>query len=350
MTSLPIRRWAKIAAFNLGLLLAVAVAAELVFGAWLSSDPLDRIALPRDTRLTVSAKGLYPHGDTFTYRRNHWGFRGAELDPAKVDLVTLGGSTTNQMYLPEDQTWQAVLTDAFRQAGRPMVIANAGIDGQSSVGHLVALESWLAHVPGLKPKLVLAYVGLNDVHVGGNVVDQLKHSSRYKWFTQNSALFRLWQSALGALNARKARLNHESFDFASAVWTTQAAEPPESDLAPTDYARRLRLMAEKIRALGAEPIFVTQPRGDWRFRDGRGEGIVTPAGPNGVDQHRRLAAHNAAAMAVCGELRMTCLDMGSQWIFAEGDFYDVAHNTPQGAAKIGSMIFEGLKDHPLLGR
>lgn len=350
MTQSPIGRVLVILGVNLLVLAVVAVLAEAIFGTWFSRDPLDRLALPRDVRYAVNAGPLYPGGTVFTYRRDHWGFRGPDLDPATIAVVTLGGSTTNQLYLPEEATWQAEMARAFAQDGRPLVVVNAGIDGQSTVGHLVGLESWLTQVPGLRPRVVLAYVGLNDVYVGGNVVDELKHSSTFKWFSQNSALFRMWQSLLGALKARKAKLNHEVFDYATARWTTEAALDPGSDRSPAEFGKRLRLMAEKIRRLGAEPVFVTQSRGDFRRRDGTVEGVVRPEGANGVDDYRRLMAFNAQTMAVCRDLGLRCLDLGTELAFGAGDFYDIVHNTPQGAAKIGRFLFEGLRDHPLLAR
>ncbi|OAN48185.1 hypothetical protein A6A04_05405 [Paramagnetospirillum marisnigri] len=349
------KRVLTILAVNLGLLLLAALAAELIFGSWLSSDPIHKLALARDTRHDVTAEGLYPGGTKFVYRRDHWGFRGPDFDPKTVEVVSLGGSTTNQLYLPEEATWQAVMASAFAASGRSLAIVNAGIDGQSTVGHLVAVESWLAHVPGLRPRLVLVYVGINDTFVGGNVIDQMKHSSRFKWLSQNSALLRLWQSALGAVKARKARLNHHAFDFAAASWTTEGASRPELDPDPAAYPGRLRLLAERIRALGAEPVFVTQARGDWRVRDGRGEGVaashdVNGVLLNGVDHHRRLARINALTLEVCRETGTTCLDMAGEIGFQDGDFYDGAHNTPQGAERIGRYLFEKLRSHPALAR
>ena len=189
------RKFLSIVAVNLGLLLVFALAAEIVFGTWFSSDPLDQLGLPRDQAVTVQAGSLYDGGRDFVYRRDHWGFRGAGLDPAKVTILTVGGSTTNQLYLPEDATWQAVMERELKAQGREAVVANAGIDGQSTVGHLRAMSDWFPHVPGLKPRFILFYVGVNDVHLGGSSVDSLKHSGRIKWFRAHSALWRMFLDA-----------------------------------------------------------------------------------------------------------------------------------------------------------
>lgn len=35
---------------------------------------------------------------------------------------------------------------------------------------------------------------------------------------------------------------------------------------------------------------------------------------------------------------MVCLDLATELHFADGDFYDFEHNTPQGAEKIGHWL------------
>ncbi|MBI5163491.1 MAG: hypothetical protein HY985_06280 [Magnetospirillum sp.] len=335
-------RLLKIAAVNLGLLLAAALAAELVFGTWFSSDPLDGLVVPRDTAVTVSAKGLYPGGGEFSYRRDHWGFRGTATDPARVDIVTIGGSTTNQLYLPEAQTWQAATQRALGEHGKTVTIANAGIDGQSTVGHLKNLELWLPAVPGLKPHFVLAYVGINDTHITGPAVDLLEHSSWSKVAKQKSALLRLAATVQGTLKARKAKLNHQAVDFATATWTGQPNYPDPATLPtltfPDRYKARLIRMAELIHQMGAVPVFVTQVRGDARRHGDGWEGLAAAAGLNGLDHQRLLARFNAATLEVCAEQGIVCLDLAGEVEFSDGDFYDHVHNTPQGAEKVGRWL------------
>lgn len=334
----------KIVAVNLVVLLVLAAAAELTFGTWFSDDPLDRLGLPRDTRVLVSAKTLYPDGGEFAYRRDRWGFRGAVADPAHVTILTIGGSTTNQLYLPEDKTWQQVMQAQFHAQGRTeVVVANAGIDGQTSVGHLQALRDWFPHVPGLRPRFVLAYVGINDVQIGGAWVDTLRHPSWGRALRQKSAVVRLWRQVSGMVVAQRAKLRHQSVDYRAARWTEQGARPipvGEADIA--QYRQRLKLMADEIHAMGAVPVFVTQTRGDFKKLGGKVVGMVTESGPNGVDQYNALAPFNAATMQVCRENGLLCLDLAREVAFEDGDFYDYLHNTPAGADRIGRWLHAKL--------
>lgn len=346
----------RVIVINLGVLLALALAAELVFGHWIGASPLGRLAVPRNVKVVVSAASLYPGGGEFLYRRDAMGFRGSRIDPARISILTIGGSTTNQLYLPEEATWQAVLERTLRQTGHDVVVANGGIDGQSTVGMIADLDLWFPNVPHLKPHLVLAYVGINDVYKTGPararlagksesrqiLRDRLKFSGFRKELEQRSALVRLWTTVAGSVQARRARLDHHAKDFAGAQWTDQPTQPVwrpdqlEANLAA--YRGRLVRVDELIERMGAVPVFVTQTRADYRLENGRLLGIVEAEGPNGVDQGRVLARFNAVTMEVCRERHVTCLDLATELHFGDGDFYDYEHNTPQGAEKIGRWL------------
>ena len=183
-----------VAAVVLGLLLVMAVAAELLYGTWFSKNPLDRFGPPRGTAVAISPGQLYDGGLDFTYRRDRWGFRGTGIEPSQVSILTVGGSTTNQPYLPDDATWQAVMQRELEATGHPVVVANAGSDGQGTSGHLRALEGWFPHVPGLRPHFVLFYVGLGEVRADGGVADAPQPPGMLQWIRQHSAL---WQAGPG---------------------------------------------------------------------------------------------------------------------------------------------------------
>jgi lysophospholipase L1-like esterase len=340
-------RLIRIIAVNLAVLAFGLLAVELLFGTWFSRDPLDRLNIARSSAAQVDATGLYPGGREFTYRRDSWGFRGTGIDPAAITVLTVGGSTTNQLYLPDDLTWQAVAAAQLAEKGKRIGIANSGIDGQSTVGHLFNFETWYPAVPGLKPRIVLALVGVNDAMIGVNTTDTLGFSSGFKWFRHNSALFRLGRTVTGALEARRTNLTHTALDFARAQWTdrpnTASNREARSVADPVAYAARLRQMAERIEAMGAKAVFVTQTRGDYKMIDGKVWGLIRDDELNGVDNWRLLDEFNRVTLMVCAEGRATCLDLAKEVAFADGDFYDHVHNTPAGAAKIGTWLATRLE-------
>lgn len=339
-------RWIKIIGVNLAVLLVAALVVELIFGSWLSHDPLDGLDIHRNLTVRLDASKLYPGGKPFLFHRNHWGFRGADVDPATIDVVTFGGSTTNQMYLPEELTWQAVMTRRLAELGHPMVVANAGLEGQSTVGMLTDLTAWFPNVPGLHPKIILGYVGINDALRVGNVTDTLSFSSIHKKIHQYSALSHMWRTIRGTLLARSVRVTHHAEDYAHATWTDTPKAvvlgQPYPGFDAVGYEARLHEMAARIRALGAEPIFVTQRRGDSRLVDGKMVGLVSDGERNGLDDWLLLSQLNDVARKVCTDEHMRCLDLARDLPLGDGDFYDLLHNSPQGGEKIGRWLAEQL--------
>jgi len=339
----------RILIINLAVLLGLAVLVELAFGEWLASHPLGRLAIPHNVKRTISAAPLYPGGGEFVYRRDAYGLRGSGVDPARIRILTLGGSTTNQLYLPEEATWQAVLERSLRRGGRDVVVANAGLDGQSTLGMIADLDLWIPYIPNLRPRVVLVYVGINDVYLQDSWRDSLRVTKLSRELEQRSALVHLWSTAEGSLQARRAELTHHAVDFTHAAWTDRPAQPEVSAgqqaTALAAYKIRLAHIANRIEKLGAVPMFITQVRSDYRFDNGRLVGIVKPSGPNGVDQGRALGRINATTMDFCRERLVTCLDLASEVVFEAGDFYDYEHNTPRGAAKIGLWLAGKLVGH-----
>jgi len=328
------RKLFVIVALCLGGLLAFAAAAELTFGTWFDSDPLDGLGLARDKSTAIHAAALYEGGGDFTYHRDHWGFRGPGTNPARVTILTVGGSTTDQPYLPDEATWQAVMEREFRAQGSEAVVANAGKDDQSTIGHLWALTEWFPKVPGLKPRFILFYVGLADMVADGR--DAGPSTSRPEWARQHSFL---WRQGARLFGNPRIRFANPPADFAKAEWTDKPAQP---DATPAAFQERLRRLAQLSHDMGAVPVFVTQTRADFKTVDGKVLGMVEEGALNGVDHYRLLAQFNKATREVCSDEGLLCLDLARELTFEPGDFYDYLHNTPQGAEKIGRWLASKL--------
>jgi hypothetical protein len=127
-----------------------------------------------------------------TYTRDAWGLRGSAETLKEIDIVTVGGSTTDQRYLDDGTTWQSVAERELRAAGRPLVLTNAGVDGQSSVGHAFNFRYWFPLLHGLQPRIVLFYVGINDVLKGEDREDFDRSVDASSWRTK-SVLFQFYK-------------------------------------------------------------------------------------------------------------------------------------------------------------
>jgi len=350
-----LRRSACIVLVNLALLGAAIVVLELIFGAWFDDANLNRLNLVKGRSLQFDVSELYDsETPTVRYTRDAFGLRGDYGgDPARIDLLTLGGSTTDQRYVADGQTWQDVLAAEFARHGNPLCTANAGVDGQSTVGHIKNFEWWFPHVPGLAPKYVLCYVGINDLHVeplpdadGANVAEPT-------WFdaVQNkSAVCHLVRTLYGTYKAtRVLNIGHRKVDWTRVAWTTDAMQTDYEFFTPrvTAYERRLHELADCIRRFGAKPIFVTQPVRYYRRTPDGWEGTAEAIADgkrrlNGVDYGAMMGRFNDALRATAADEGAVFVDLAAAREWRDDDFYDYAHMTPRGARRVGEALHEAL--------
>lgn len=365
--SRPISPWraAAILLLAAGVALLVAVLLlELVFGSWLRNNPWERalaLNIVTDRKIVFDATGLYEGGGPVLYTRDRYGLRGNFKDPAEITILTIGGSTTDQRYIGDGQTWQDVLERDLRAAGRSETVANAGVDGHSTFAHLAAYRDWLPLVPGLKPKVTLLYVGLNDLFLAsprgafeGDMPGQPTLKSRFK---ANSALFRLYVMARGALAARRLGIDHQPTDFRALRYTEKGllgVLPDEARASTVAFAGRLTELLARVHEQGSLPVCVTQPSQFYRVgAEGRVEGVdqpvtipnVTSAPMNGVDYYRLRKAQDQAMIATCQAAGAPVIDLASQ-TWETADFYDLVHNSPRGARKVGDRIAAALAALP----
>ncbi len=360
------KRLLLIVFFNALLILAGIAILELLFGNWTHPDRLNRLNIIRDRKITYEIGHLYPSSEkTITYSRDRFGLRGRFHSPSDIVILTVGGSTTDQRYIADGKTWQDKLQQAFEAAGEHVVVANAGVDGQSTVGHIRDFELWFPHIPGLRPRYVLFYIGINDFYVSkGYGFDRLTigdgGGSLLQYIRERSAIYYLARTLYGIYLAKvKYRITHRHIRFGRLQWTAQAMQRsygPRLDTRLRQYGDRLDILVKKTRAFGAVPIFVTQPARKYRLKNGRIEGVaetVKYCGMriNGVDFYRIMRMFDHVTCAKACEHHIVCVDLAREMLPAlqDDDFYDFVHMTPKGARKVGRYLFNALKTYVTAG-
>jgi hypothetical protein len=367
------RQALKIAGWNIGLLLILLVVAELAFGNWFQAPGLWNLGVFRNVAWTIDAAPLYGRAEPVHYRRDYYGFRGNYGRPEEIDLLVLGGSTTDQRNVSEGETWPDVLGACLKsQKGLALNIANAGVSGQSTRGHAANFDLWFNHIPGLKPRWVMALIGVNENALEGRVenddvarfTEGAKSPTPWQnfssWVRLNSALVRLIATVRGNIKAMKAGLHPLSNELALGKERADLAidrrlgearakalslEGEEfkaldsalrRDMAEETAAlqARLALLAKKIVSWGAKPVFITQNGAAYRAADGLVWGDVKT--------YARMRLFSETIMSHCRENGLTCLDLGAGLFFADGDAYDSVHTTAQGSRRIGEWVCQRL--------
>ncbi len=337
---------------------------ELGFGQWFADrESLYLATIRRNVVVKHDVTELYPAGGTVAYERDGWGLRGDYGALADIDILSMGGSTTDQYYVAHEHTWNGVLARAFDEAIMEVDVANAGRDGHSTLGHLHCFDVWLPWLQtnGLHPRYVLFYVGINDMYVAraagydaGVAKDVARRDAAlegWTWKTHlrwRSAFYRAYVNVSYAYRSYRrglTPLGHGQQTYPTLGWIDLPTDEPtnqEMTAALADYDRRLRRLAERVQRFGAHSIFVTQPSLMLRWRDGRYQYRSSDAA-NVLTEVRRLARFNRQTLETCRSLEQAvCIDLARELPFTDEDFYDRWHNTPAGGEKIGRYLFAQL--------
>lgn len=355
----------RIIAVNLALLLTAVLVFELAMGKWFATDSLKDLDVPVGQVRHHDASHLYPGGGIVEWRRDSYGLRGRFGTPENVDILAIGGSTTNEIYVAAGETWTDRLGEMLSRPGRPVGVANAGIDAQTTWGHIVAVERWLSRIPGLKPRFVIAYVGVNDMaraqplryqddmEVAGFKERLLRR------LRNNSALYDVYRRLSGLWRAHVAQVVYAGGDEGASeryralpVRVVDGPRPDEEalarELAPllAAYDQRLLTLIDRIEAMGAKAVIVSQRRaevlptadGRWQVK---GQGDI-----GNLLRGEAIMAHYARqAMRSCAAAQAICLDLNAELAFTHDDFFDMVHTTPSGSFKIARYIADRLAPH-----
>lgn len=345
---------ARLVAVNLGLLAVGVSALELSFGRWFEPDPLVLLDIKRSYVRRYDVSHLYRAPEAITNVRGRYGFRGAYPNPGAIDVLTIGGSTTEQKYVTEGSTWQDVIRRRFQAEGLDVSVVNAGQSGQSTHGHLKCFEWWFPSVPGLEMRYTLLYVGINDLYVEPEGdYDVLREPHEFKHVLEGrSALYRAWRLVRGTYRARfVAKVGHRPLDFTQVDWVDRPrlgdhAEVIREVLAA--YEKRLGLLLARIKQWPSTPVCVTQQTRFYRRNGGSIEGAEyggSFAGReiNGVDLYHLLSLLNEKTIEVCRGSGAPAIDLASELELDDADFYDYVHNTPSGTRKIGRYLHAKLR-------
>ena len=163
---MSILRISKVASLNIVFLLFFLTIAEFFLGYWRNNffGSNEYILIPNLTRNKIykyDVKNFYPIKKQINiiYKRDKLGYRSKDLISNRPIVLTIGGSTTAQRFVTEGQTFQDILDLKVKKYD----FVNAGVDGQSSYGHLLSISNW--HSKFLdkdNTDIIIFYVGIND--------------------------------------------------------------------------------------------------------------------------------------------------------------------------------------------
>ena len=163
----------KIVCINISISFFLLIFIDVLVGEWFRPKPyvakIPNAIFNEKLKYKLPEKQWKKWGreDKVIYTRDSEGYRGwqSKSDNQKY-ILAIGGSTTDERYVSDDETYTESLEKILSKKGLPEIdVINAGVDGQSTFGHLFSLIEWHEKIFSkykYDTELVLFYLGVND--------------------------------------------------------------------------------------------------------------------------------------------------------------------------------------------
>jgi len=352
----------KIIFYNFFFLIFFVICFELFFGNWFTKESIQNLNIIRNKKINYNLKGIYEwNDDKISYSRDKWGLRGLYPNINKIDILTIGGSTTDQHYISDGFTFQDIMHQKFLENNKNVFIVNAGIDGQSTYGHILNFKKWFPKIDGLNVDYIMFYVGINDFYIEDkNSYDDLIYEKKNikNLIKSKSILFDLYRLLEGILEANAYGLIHdisnENKNFSYSNWVSKPNLENHKEIMKNKleaYEKRLNILCDETYKIGAKPIFVTQSqKRTYDYIDNKIIGVPVFGNfngnqLNGLDYRLMIKMMNLRVKKVSQLRNCIFIDLENELEFdLKNDFYDNSHNTPSGSQKIGNYLYEEIKE------
>ena len=282
------------------------------------------------------------------YKVDKYGLRDNCKNVKDIKVLTVGGSTTDQRYVPFEFTFQTILQQRLRLIDPSFgCISNAGVDGHSTHGHIYSFKNWFPLIDELKPEFILLYIGVNDAdfsrngpNSGFDLNDKYSIKSFLKGFEVVRALLPVYRLLIQKwTHSSAAYSGHIPDNYTITDYTIEDIHEETPDLTAKNakaFKLRLATLLNEIEALSAIPICVTQPHRYATVINDQLRGIPNIMGGefSGIDYDYSIKRLNKILFELCKE---NTLDLYSMDLSAD-HFYDGVHTTAEGSILIGDRI------------
>ena len=314
----------------------------------------DEANILRDYQFLYDVSQLYAtDSPSVNYIRNQYGLRDACENPSEIEILTVGGSTTDQRYVSFESTYQTIIEQRLKKSVDNFgCVSNAGIDGHSTWGHLYSFKHWFPLIPELNPKIVLLYVGVNDANfhraTSPNAGFDTKRINGVKDFLR---VFEIVKALLPIYRLLRQTYNNSSAAYAGHKPRKYSVDDYKvnvlnehtellSEQNAIFFRSRLKSLLDEIHSMGAKPLCVTQPHRYVMEKEGVIWGVenILGYGFSGIDYDHSIRKINDVIFDLCGANTVDLYNHG----FSDSHFYDGIHTTASGSEEIGRVIAESI--------
>jgi len=312
------------------------------------------------------------------FTTNEWGIRGRPFaDEDRYRILTLGGSTTECLYLDDSEAWPYLLEQRLVEvAGSGVWVGNVGRAGHTARYHALQAEALAQQYPDIDAAVVL--LGLNDLLLRlrsddaylplseqpSSYTRQLVETAfarspdldAHLPFYKRSELWRTLRRVKQALEVRGSEELQDDDALFMVGFRARRANAlavldtlPDLTVALDDYRGSLERIVTALESQGVLPILATQPT-LWRSDLSEAEEALLWFGRRGnlsdsgnefysagaLDEGMR--AFNDVLRSVCAARALTCVDLEASLPKDTTVYYDDAHFNESGARMVADAI------------
>ena len=338
----------KILSTNLLFFLIFLIMIELIFGYWFEKYNFGPYM--REHRLKKIPYQMTYNGTNYKYNylRNSLAFRGEEISAKEIKIIMVGGSTTDERYKPENLSIVGILNTKFREDSLEKKIINAGVEGQSTFGHIHNFKYWFNKIEDFKPDFIIFYIGVNDTKSltdnylqDGMIEDSSKLRSffdnvksrsfladllrkvKHKYYKRDERKRIIYDYDHSMRESEKQNKIYLNFDEKKKIYNLEDVVY-KNKLVVEKYLKNIDTLYKLTKLINAEPIFINQVMQQDEYSD-------------------VLYSLNRSLVSHCIKKNYKFIDLAKQ-IKGSNDFWwDGVHTTPKGSEAIANEIYPKLK-------
>lgn len=278
------------------------------------------------------------------YNKDKYGFRGRSKELIDVDIVVVGGSTTNQRFLNIADTWIDKLEKKLNKIGYDYDVISAGLDGQSSFGHVWNFNNWFNKIENFKPKYIFFYFGINE-HINSNNYDNpinlsegFSNLDKTKFYIKNNngILIRIFLRLKKYFQDDKLNVTHKKRKVIYNAINNQTNINVDLKKFENNLKKLILLTKEKQ----ANPIFITQRTLRWKKDNNKVFSI------DNTNYYLKEKLISEKTIDICRTYNIKCIDVFKNLSLTVADTYDLVHLNPKGSNRLSNFLLnEFLKNY-----
>ena len=257
---------------------------EILSGSYFFGNKINCIYLNCNQKYTIEVNYLEKEKySIINYSRDKYGLRGVKKKYDEIDFLVVGGSTTDEKFMDLKNTWTEKIEQKFINDDLNIDVVNAGVDGQSTLGHIYNFENWFFEIKNLSPKFIIFYIGINENrNENFNRFDNQARSGflqKVKFIIKrnNGVLINFYRKIrtkyfipkIGSSNFAnvhqpnkvKKYILKKDLDF-------ETSRELMNQWISTEFIKRLEILSSYSRKIGAKPIFISQRSYRWFLKNG----------------------------------------------------------------------------------